>query len=179
MLKGKILIILKVLRISGIIFIVLVIMILSYNVMNNNKIQITLDSCVDGDTAWFIVDGKREKVRFLGIDTPESTNAIEEYGKEASNFTCDKLKLANEIYIEYDSNSDKYDKYGRLLGYLFIDNYNLNELILLNGFAEVKYIYGDYKYIENFCIAQDNAYRNKLNIWNIYDYTNNYCNNIK
>ena len=41
----------------------------------------TLNKCVDGDTAWFNVDGKIIKTRFLAIDTPESTKEIEEYGK--------------------------------------------------------------------------------------------------
>ena len=79
----------------------------------NNKISVVLDSCVDGDTAWFLIDGERVKVRMLGIDTPESTNYVEEYGDMASSYTCDKLSRASDIYIELDNNSDKYDKYDR------------------------------------------------------------------
>ena len=95
----------KVLR-GSLIIIGLVVMV-SYRVITNHyvyddKISVTLDSCVDGDTMWFIVDGKREKVRLLGIDTPESTNIKEEYGKDASNYTCSMLENASDIYIEFD-----------------------------------------------------------------------------
>ena len=123
-----------------------------------------------------MIDGEKTKVRLLGIDTPESTNYVEEYGVEASNYTCDMLENANDIYIEFESNSDRYDKYSRLLGYVFVDNNNLGELLLSKGLAEVKYIYGEYKYIDIFCDRQYEAYSSKLGIWEKYDYTDNYCN---
>lgn len=146
------------------------------NYNNIDKVEVKFVSCVDGDTARFIVNGKEEKVRFLGIDTPESTNTQEEYGMDASDYTCDMLKNAKNIYLEFDINSDRYDKYNRLLAWVFIDNNNLSELLLSLGYAEVKYIYGDYKYISNLCKAQENAYDNNLGIWSIdYNYKDNYC----
>lgn len=149
---------------------------IGYRIINNyGKVEIKLDKCIDGDTAWFIVEGKREKVRLLGIDTPESTNYIEEYGEEASNYTCDMLESVNHIYLEFDNNSEKCDKYDRLLGYIFVDDNSLNELLLREGYAEVKYIYGEYKYIDKLCEKQYEAYIEEKGIWNLYDYTNNYC----
>lgn len=144
-------------------------------VYDTDKIGVKLDKCVDGDTAWFIIDGKSTKVRLLGINAPEFTKEHEEYGEDASNYTCSMLENANEIYIEFDNNSDKYDKYDRMLGYVFVDNDNLGELLLSNGLAEVKYIYGDYKYIDRYCDVQYNAYKNKIGIWNIKNYSLNYC----
>lgn len=156
---------------------IIIIFVYMFTLNYNNKISVVLDSCVDGDTVWFIVDGERVKVRLLGIDTPESTNYVEEYGDMASSYTCDKLSNANDIYIELDNNSDKYDKYDRLLGYVFVDGDNLGSLLLSNGLAEVKYIYGKYKYLDEFCDSQYEAYNNRLNIWDSYDYTKNYCYN--
>lgn len=144
-------------------------------VTNHYKVKVELMSCVDGDTAWFIVNGREEKIRFLGIDTPESTNIVEEYGVDASEYTCNMLENANDIYIEYDINSDERDKYDRVLAYVFVDDKNLSELLLAKGLAEVKYVYGDYKYISDFCDSQYLAYSNKLGIWNSYDYSKNYC----
>lgn len=135
----------------------------------------TLDSCVDGDTAWFIIDGERVKVRFLGIDSPESTKIVEEYGMDASSYTCDLLESANDIYIEYDVNSDRYDKYDRMLGWVFVDGKNISELLVSKGLAEVKYIYGDYKYVDDLCSSQYRAYMDKVGIWQSYDYSLNYC----
>lgn len=146
------------------------------NSYNTERLKVELVNCIDGDTAKFIVKGKEEKVRFLGIDTPESTNYIEDYGIDASNYACDMLKNASNIYLEFDINSDRYDKYNRLLAYIFIDNNNLSELLLSKGYAEVKYIYGNYKYISDLCKAQEFAYNNNLGIWSIdYNYQKNYC----
>lgn len=160
---------------GSIVVVVIIVFLYIFTLNYNNKISVILDSCVDGDTAWFIVDGERVKVRLLGIDTPESTNYVEEYGEVASRYACDKLSNASDIYMELDNNSDKYDKYDRLLGYVFVDGENLGELLLSNGLAEVKYIYGEYKYLNDFCDSQYKAYNSKLNIWNSYDYTKNYC----
>ena len=159
----------------------LLILIIGLNFYSNQRIKIKLINCIDGDTAWFIINDKKEKVRFLGIDTPESTTYIEEYGKEASDYTCNVLKEAKHLYIEYDLNSDRYDKYNRVLGWIFVDNDNLSKLLLSKGYAEVNYIYGDYKYLDELCIEQEKAYFNKLGIWSRdYDkYQNNYCNKEK
>lgn len=163
-----------------ILLIITIVIIVSYvfitNYNNIDRVEVKFVSCIDGDTAKFMVNGNEEKVRFLGIDTPESTNYIEEYGVDASNYTCDMLKNANNIYLEYDINSDRYDKYNRLLAYVFVDDNNLSELLLSKGYAEVKYIYGDYKYISNLCRTQENAYNDNLGIWSIgYNYKDNYC----
>ena len=59
------------------------------------KEEVIFDSCVDGDTAKFIIDGEVKSVRFLAIDTPETvhpTKDEEPYGKEARDFTCNSLK---------------------------------------------------------------------------------------
>ncbi|MBP3765845.1 MAG: thermonuclease family protein [Bacilli bacterium] len=129
------------------------------------RYEVTLNKCVDGDTAWFNLNNKIIKTRFLGIDTPESTTKIEEYGKEASNYTCSKLKSSKKIEIEYDANSDKTDKYNRHLVWVFIDDKLLQSDILKEGLAEVKYIYGDYLYLDQLNEAEEYAKEHKLNIW--------------
>ena len=85
----------------------------------------------------------------LAIDTPETKHPSigeEPWGKEASNFTCEKLKKAKKIEIEYDPNSDKTDKYDRILGWIWVDDQLLQDLIIKEGYAEVAYLYNDYKY---------------------------------
>ena len=57
--------------------------------------KVTLSSAIDGDTAHFQTStGELLKSRFYGIDTPESTGQVQEYGKQASNFTKEKLEKA-------------------------------------------------------------------------------------
>ena len=146
---------------------------LSINVSaSNTKIEVSLKKCVDGDTAWFTVNGKSIKTRFLAIDTPESTTKIEPYGKEVSEYTCDLLSSANKIEIEYDSNSDKKDKYDRHLVWIFVDDKLLQLDLIKNGFAKVAYLYGDYKYTILLQNAESKAKKNNIGIWNDNNDTN-------
>lgn len=135
------------------------------------KLEFTLDKCVDGDTAWFYLDNEEIKARFLAIDTPESTTKKEAFGKEASDFTCNLLKNANKIEIEYDDNSDKLDKYDRHLVWVFVDDNLLQDLIIKNGLGEVEYLYGDYKYTSILEASEILAKTNRVGMWNdTYDY---------
>lgn len=148
------------------IFIMLfIVLITPLSVCANNKKIVTLNKCVDGDTTWFNLNDEVIKTRFLAIDTPESTNKIEEYGKEASKYTCDLLEKSTKIEIEYDSNSNKTDKYDRHLVWVFVDGELLQEKLIEKGYAEVKYIYGDYMYTSVLEEKQEIAKDKKLNIW--------------
>ncbi|MDF9867206.1 endonuclease YncB(thermonuclease family) [Bacilli bacterium PM5-3] len=112
------------------------------NIQSNLANQVQLVKCIDGDTAQFTEIGK---TRFLFIDTPESTNKIEPYGKQASRYTCDLLKKAKVITYEYDGN--KKDRYNRTLAWIFVDNQLLQELIAKEGYVKKYYDYKDnYKY---------------------------------
>lgn len=142
---------------------------LNLNIVNaEERISVKFSKCVDGDTAKVILNEEIITVRFLAIDTPESVHPTigeEPYGKEASNFTCEKLQNAEKIELEYDDNSSKTDKYNRYLAWVFVDNYLLQDLIIKEGLAEVTYLYGDYKYTS---ILQDHesvAKAQKIGIW--------------
>ena len=93
------------------------------------RVSVKFEACVDGDTIKVILDDKKTTVRFLAIDTPETvhpTKGEQPFGKEASNYTCDKVKNAKKLEIEYDEGSTKTDKYNRALGWVFIDDTLLN-----------------------------------------------------
>lgn len=148
----------------------LIVILIPFNISASNKLEVKLDKCVDGDTAWVILNNESIKLRFLAIDTPESTNKIEEYGKEASEFTCNYLTNTSKLEIEYDNNSDKLDKYNRHLVWVFVDNELLQDLIVKNGLAEIKYIYGDYKYLDILNDSLESAKQNELNLWSNQEY---------
>ena len=133
------------------------------------KEEVKLDKCVDGDTAWFIYNNKSSKFRFLAIDTPESTNKVEKFGHDASKYTCDMLTKAKKIEIEFDSNSNKKDKYNRYLAWIFVDDKLLQKEIIKKGYAEVKYIYGDYKYLNELKKEENVAKKNKVGIYSDYE----------
>lgn len=152
---------------------ILLFIILSFTFLINieAKETVTLNKCVDGDTAWFNLNNEVIKTRFLAIDTPESTNKIEAYGKEASSFTCNMLTNAKKIEIEYDENSDKTDKYERHLVWVFVDNELLQDLIIKEGLAEVNYLYRDYKYTSTLQASELIAKTNQVGMWQDTNYT--------
>ena len=138
------------------------------NKKNESEI-VTLSKCVDGDTAKFkMKDGTIKTARFLAIDTPESvhpTKEVEEYGKEASDYTCRLLTNAKEIKVEYDKASDKEDKYGRILVWVYADNKMVQEILLTEGLAKVAYLYEDYDYTEKLQTLEKTAKDKKIGIW--------------
>ncbi len=75
------------------------------NFLDNGIGAVELKKCIDGDTTHFnqIEDAHRlVKVRYIGVDTPESTGQIEKWGKAASNFTKEKLESAKTIVLTSD-----------------------------------------------------------------------------
>ena len=134
--------------------------------------NVKLKTCIDGDTAIFLIDDVETKVRFLAINAPEVDG--EAYGKEASKVACDLLKNSESILIEYDLNADK-DKYDRSLAWVWADDKLLQEELVKNGYAEVAYIYADYKYTNSLCLVQQNAITKKMNIWSNVNKEEDYC----
>lgn len=150
----------------------LIFLFLFFSVIGNvdalEKEEVLFDSCVDGDTAKFIIDDEVKSVRFLAIDTPETvhpTKGEEPYGKEASDFTCNSLKKAKKILLEYEE-GNKIDKYGRILAWVWIDDVLLQDELIKLGYAEVAYLYDDYKYTSLLKDHQAIAEANLLGIWN-------------
>lgn len=150
------------------IIILIIILLLPININAITKDKVEIFKCVDGDTARFVMNKKEIKVRFLGIDSPEiEKNGVpaEEYGEEAKNYTCRKLKQANKIELVYEDNSDKTDKYDRVLAYVFVDDKLLEELIVKNGYAKVKYINKNYKYYDTLISAENYAIEKKKGMY--------------
>lgn len=134
----------------------------------NNAFEVEFYECVDGDTAKFIYKNEKITARFLAIDTPETVHPTKEdeiFGKEASDYTCDNLKKAKIINLEYDQDSEKLDKYGRHLVWVFVDDELLQKKLISKGYASVAYLYGDYKYTDILEEAEQIAEDNKLGIW--------------
>ena len=138
------------------------------------RVSVKFEACVDGDTIKVILDNKKTTVRFLAIDTPETvhpTKGEQPFGKEASNYTCDKVKNAKKLEIEYDEGSTKTDKYNRALGWVFIDDTLLQKDLVSLGYAKVAYLYGDYKYTDELKKEESIAKSKKLGVWSLEEET--------
>ena len=137
-------------------------------VFANTKEKVKFVKCVDGDTAKFERNNKVFTLRFLAVNTPETKShkkGVEFYGKEASNYTCNRLKEAKTIEIEYDNQSYRKDRYNRNLGWVFLDDKLLQKDLVENGYAKVDYIYGKYKYVDELKELEKKAKNSKKGLW--------------
>lgn len=124
---------------------------------------VTVSRVVDGDT---IVINTGEKVRLIGINTPETVDpraSVQCFGKEASDY-AKNLLTGSVVTLEKDI-SDK-DKYGRLLRYVYKDGQLVNELLVHEGFARVATYPPDVKYQQKFQEAEKFARTHNLGLWN-------------
>ena len=111
----------------------------------------------DGDTAvFFLDDGEQVICRFLAIDTPEIG---EEGYDEAKRYTDNALEKASKIVLELDPNSERYDKYDRLLAWVWVDGDLLQARLIENGLARIGYIYHDYLYLDHLQEIEKNVTR--------------------
>lgn len=120
---------------------------------------------VDGDTIEVSFNGTTEKVRLIGVDTPETvhpTKGVEPYGREANNFTKEKL-TDQTVKLEFDV--EERDQYGRLLAYVWLGEEMFNEVLLQEGYAQMATYPPNVKYVERFKAAQKEAREAERGLW--------------
>jgi len=123
---------------------------------------------VDGDTIDVKINGVDERLRLIGINTPETVDPrkpVECFGKEASN-KAKELLTGKNVKIEYDNSQGTRDKYNRLLAYVYReDGLFYNKYMIEKGYA-YEYTYNTpYKYQADFKQAQATAKANKTGLW--------------
>jgi len=133
-----------------------------------------VEKIIDGDT--FICSG--EKVRLIGVDTPESSinphiekqrslgdiKTILKLGEEAKRFVSSVMPVGTVVKLELDV--QQRDKYGRLLAYVWLpDGRMLNEVLLKEGYAMLLTIPPNVKYEDRFREAYREAVTKKKGLW--------------
>ncbi|XMB71603.1 lamin tail domain-containing protein [Mycoplasmatota bacterium WC30] len=84
--------------------------------------SVILSYISDGDTAGFTPGFiGEERVRFLGVDTPETYPYVDDWGLEAKAYTTLILNSAENIYIQSDPDLGYTETYGRHLGLIWVD----------------------------------------------------------
>jgi micrococcal nuclease len=128
----------------------------------------TVVAVVDGDTVDVNLDGTVERVRMIGIDTPETVRPntpVECFGKEASAYTKALLER-QAVYVEEDPSQDSRDQYGRLLAYVWLEDGRMANLALVDGGYAYEYTYDQpYKYQRQFRQAQQDAQASQRGLW--------------
>lgn len=128
----------------------------------------TVVEVIDGDTVDLSLADHRQRVRLIGIDTPETkhpTKPVQCYGPEATSFIESLLPRGTKIHIERDTEAR--DAYDRLLVYLYRDSDNMfiNLELVLQGYAHVLTIEPNLAYMERFVAASRDAQSNSRGLW--------------
>lgn len=135
---------------------------------------------IDGDTIVVILEGKREHVRLIGIDTPESRpnrrtelqsqnsqqdqKTILQQGKRAAVFTRQLIRRDEHVTLEFDVRQR--DHYRRMLAYVWLPNKTMaNEEILKAGFAYLLTVPPNVKYRQRLASAFKEARERKRGLW--------------
>ena len=129
----------------------------------------TVMEVVDGDTVVVQVAGRAERVRLIGIDTPEVVGGFlpaECYGEEATAFTSALLPVGTEVRLTRDTEAR--DRYDRLLAYVHRsgDGLFVNLEIAAQGYAEALVIEPNTIHADAFYAAAARARNQGLGLWN-------------
>lgn len=131
----------------------------------NGEMEATIARVVDGDTVELSTG---EKVRLIGVDTPETVkpnHPVEPYGKEASDFSK-KLLTGQTVTLKFDV--EPYDKYKRLLAYMYLqDGTFVNEKLVREGYARIMTIPPNVAHADLFLEAEREARENNRGLWGL------------
>jgi len=122
---------------------------------------------VDGDTILIDYNGKKEKIRLLNVDTPESVHPDKKrnstLGKAASDYTRERLE-GKSVGLVFENR--KRGKYGRLLAYIMVEGENFNIELVKKGWSPYYTKYGTSpSFHKEFLTAQKHAKSLSLHIW--------------
>ncbi len=123
---------------------------------------------IDGDTVDIDIDGRTERVRLIGVDTPETkhpTKPIECFGPEASAYLTQLLPKGTAVRIERDVEAR--DRYGRMLLYLYLGSNDLfiNLDLVARGFGTPMSIEPNTFYRNDFVRAAAQAEAANVGLW--------------
>jgi micrococcal nuclease len=125
---------------------------------------------VDGDTIHATLDGVDEKVRIIGLDSPETDKPgtpVECFAREATAAAKRLLPNGTAIRLQADPTQDSRDRYGRLLAHVILPDGRLfAEVMVESGFATY-YVYGGVPsiYADRLAAAQDRATAANAGLW--------------
>ena len=128
----------------------------------------TVVGAIDGDTVDIRIAGATERVRLIGVDTPETVahdRPVQCFGPEASARTKELLPEGTEVRIERDDITR--DRFGRLLAYIWRveDDVLVNLALIEGGFADAV-TFGDNEALyELFAAAEATARAEGAGLW--------------
>ena len=131
-------------------------------------VDTTVERVVDGDTLVAEVEGRAERVRLIGVDTPETVSPskpVQCYGRQASDHL--KALLAPGTAVTLVTDAETHDQYGRLLAYVYrhADGLFVNLELARDGYASLLTYPPNVAHESQFAQAVDAAHQRRLGLW--------------
>jgi micrococcal nuclease len=120
---------------------------------------------VDGDTIDVQLDGHRVRVRYLGINTPETKHAekgVEPFGPEAD---AANRRLVEGHTVRLELDVQPWDRDQRLLAYVYVGDLMVNAELVRQGYAQVATVPPNVKYADRFRELQREAREAQRGLW--------------
>jgi micrococcal nuclease len=127
----------------------------------------TVVNIVDGDTIQVRIGDRLEKVRYIGMNTPEvhhPRKGEEPGGREASEVNR-RLVAGKQVRIELDV--QERDRYGRLLAYVWVGDTMVNAELVRRGYAQVMTIPPNVRYQQLLLKLQREAREAGRGLWSL------------
>lgn len=134
----------------------------------------TVARVIDGDTVRVRAGGEETAVRLIGIDTPEVARPdtpVQCFGPEASRRAEALLPEGTRVRVVTDPGQDARDRFGRLLGYVYVAGAggaegSVNYRLVREGYAR-RYVYmrDPFRYADAFGAAERRARRDGAGLW--------------
>lgn len=129
---------------------------------------------VDGDTIVVEANGNKERVRYIGVDTPESVKPntpVECYAKVASHLN---EELVGGKTVVLTPGSEQRDRYGRLLAYVRTkDGVDVNRELIARGAAKTLEITPNTQRADEFSVLEAKARNEQAGMWGVCAYAHN------
>ena len=122
---------------------------------------------IDGDTIRVRLDGRDQKVRLIGVNTPEVDwygGRAECYGSEAALYARHRL-LGRSVRLGFDMR--RLDPYGRVLAYVYVGRELFNLTLVTNGYAEADPVPPDTRLASLFSRAESGARSRGAGMWSV------------
>ncbi len=122
---------------------------------------------IDGITIEVEADGRVSRVRYLGVEIPD-TGRVEPSGQQTAEEAWDFNRfLVEGKTVELEKGLTEVDQSGQLLRYVYVNGEMVNLALLTNGYATVASFPAKFKYLTSFLIAEENAEASLRGVWSL------------
>ena len=137
---------------------------------DSDGVPATVIRVVDGDTIHALLDGVDEKVRIIGLDSPETSKPgtpVECFAREATAAAKRLLKPGDPILLQPDPTQDTRDRYDRLLAHVFLADGTLFAETMIRQGDAIHYVYGGVPstHADRLAAAEDAAKASEVGLW--------------